>query len=452
MPTVDWESAGSWSPYQTPRRSGAPQPVAPAPGVEEPPQWAVPRAQAPQPTAPAVGDTPSWELPVIGPWGNDASFDQVIPKQRFPPPQAPAPAPAPPAAPPTAATPPAPTGPTAGQFQSWFMNQLAGKPFNQQTLLDLEPLLMQFGSKLTPPNMAGERTKIWDPDSQQWVRVGFGEGHPVWIGQGAGGGVGGSGYAGSPTLGTGSTFTDPATQQLQQFAQQWLGELETQRTRTAGQAETLRGRQQQSQAAVDRLVEFLTKRSTELQGPAFTGPQQEILRTQVLDPIERDRTAQQQRVLERISRAGYLPSSGTAIDLQNQVDQAFNQERAGVQGNLAAQEIAQERANQQEAQQLLSLIPQTLSAGNAGQLEFLQALDAAVNQPRQQQFPLSSLIYDLPNNALQQALATLGMGPSPQSVFGSAAQLRQLQQQQQAQGLQWYEQLGRLLPFLTGGR
>lgn len=78
-------------------------------------------------------------------------------------------------------------GPVNGDYQGWFNSLIAGKPFNQQTLLDLEPILNQYGIHLTPPNAAGERTKIQLPDGT-WVRVGFGEGHPVWIPQGGGGG------------------------------------------------------------------------------------------------------------------------------------------------------------------------------------------------------------------------------------------------------------------------
>ncbi len=73
-------------------------------------------------------------------------------------------------------------GVPSGDYQGWFMSKIAGKPFNQQTLLDLEPTLQAAGFKLTPPNAAGERTKIQLPTGQ-WVRVGFGEGKPVWVPQ-----------------------------------------------------------------------------------------------------------------------------------------------------------------------------------------------------------------------------------------------------------------------------
>jgi hypothetical protein len=91
------------------------------------------------------------------------------------------------------------TAPQGGDYQSWFMNLLQGKPFNQQTLLELEPTLNRFGFHLTPPNAAGERTKIQLPTGE-WVRVGFGEGHPVWNVQNPGGG----GAAASGVLGVGA--------------------------------------------------------------------------------------------------------------------------------------------------------------------------------------------------------------------------------------------------------
>ena len=69
----------------------------------------------------------------------------------------------------------------------------ANKPFNQQTILDAEQELLARGIRLTPPNAQGERTKIFDPTTQQWVRIGFGEGRPVWVPQGGSTGTGGGG-------------------------------------------------------------------------------------------------------------------------------------------------------------------------------------------------------------------------------------------------------------------
>lgn len=66
-------------------------------------------------------------------------------------------------------------------FHATFLQMVAGKPFGQQTLLDIQNQLACAGSALTPPNAVGERTKIWDPVAQRWVRVGFGEGFWVWL-------------------------------------------------------------------------------------------------------------------------------------------------------------------------------------------------------------------------------------------------------------------------------
>jgi hypothetical protein len=65
--------------------------------------------------------------------------------------------------------------------QTLFNSLVDGKPFGQQTLIDLAPTLAQYCIELTPANATGDRTKIGDPISHRWTRVGFGEGHWVWI-------------------------------------------------------------------------------------------------------------------------------------------------------------------------------------------------------------------------------------------------------------------------------
>ncbi len=82
---------------------------------------------------------------------------------------------------PTVPTEPQPPNPTLTD-QEQFMAWVAGKPFGQQTLLDLEPTLNAAGWQLTPPNAQGDRTKV-KPVHGPWTRVGFGEGYWVWIPQ-----------------------------------------------------------------------------------------------------------------------------------------------------------------------------------------------------------------------------------------------------------------------------
>lgn len=92
--------------------------------------------------------------------------------------------PQPPPAPPTPDVPTYPlyTPEYIGREREWFSVLVFGKPFGQQTLLDLEPTLNANGWMLTSPNAAGERTKV-HPTPGPWVRVGFGEGVWVWIPQ-----------------------------------------------------------------------------------------------------------------------------------------------------------------------------------------------------------------------------------------------------------------------------
>lgn len=61
-----------------------------------------------------------------------------------------------------------------------FMEWVKGKPFDQQTLLDLRPTFAAYSWELSPPNANGEYTKIRPAGMTRWVRVGFGEGNWVW--------------------------------------------------------------------------------------------------------------------------------------------------------------------------------------------------------------------------------------------------------------------------------
>lgn len=98
-------------------------------------------------------------------------------------------------------------GPQGGDYQGWITSLLAGKPFNQQALLDQEATLKQYGVILQPANAQGERTKVQLPNGQI-VRLGFGEGHPVWVVQSGAGGS--SGPAPNPNPGTGpGSFSMP---------------------------------------------------------------------------------------------------------------------------------------------------------------------------------------------------------------------------------------------------
>ena len=282
---------------------------------------------------------------------------------------------------------------------------------------------------------------------------------------------------------------------------------QTQADALRGLAQTFQTLPPEVQAAFAELEAATRKRVTELQAPAYTGPELEILRTQALEPIERDRAAAQRRATARISQSGALDSSGIALDLQQQVDRAFDEERARAQGELGYRQVTERRSREQEAlallealtsqqegqaasresrqltgaqllaaitsgereqldlqsdreqeaialQQLRAAIPLLVAQGDLG---FLQSLNAFVAQPgtgalttqnlladlaqrtrseeaarRGEGISLASMLADLPSQRLQDALATLGIGPSASGVTGSALSLLQNTQGQRA--------------------
>lgn len=252
--------------------------------------------------------------------------------------------------------------------------------------------------------------------------------------------------------GAGGDYSDPASQQWQRYLQEQSGRLSQQRLAQERANVGLRQQMAEAKASADRLTKFMTARAAKLQGPAYTGPEQEILRTQQLDPLERDRQAARQRALQNISARGFAPESGIAQELMNQVDQQFNQQRARAQGELGYRQVAEQRSREQEAQQLLGMIPQLQRAGAGGDLAFLEALNAAVNRPEEARVGLEQAQYLMPQDALQQALMALGVGPSQGDLFNQAMGLYGIQQQNRNQGLSSYQSIGQAIPWILNGR
>lgn len=267
----------------------------------------------------------------------------------------------------------------------------------------------------------------------------------------------GGGWAGAPPPSGGSAppvssydaqFSDPSTKLLEQLLAQQTAYYQNQRS--AQEAVNARSQQRwdaANQSAAD-LVRYLQQRSAQLQQPAYTGAEGEVLRTRALDPIEADRQAARQRALGRVSQSGMELDSGVAQQLLNDVDASFDRQRAGAQNDLAYRQIQEERSRQQEVQSLLALIPEIQRAGAMGDVEFLQQLNASLNAPQLGAIATAQQLYQLPMNAAQQAMAAMGMAPSPENLLNGTIQLATLNQQGRQQGLGWYESIGALLPYL----
>jgi len=226
-----------------------------------------------------------------------------------------------------------------------------------------------------------------------------------------------------------------------------------------------------------KLMDWINTRFQDLSNPGYTGAENEVIRTQALDPIERDRAAAQQRALERISARGMTPDSGLAQELQALVDQGFDASRATAQGDIALNEIQRrnDRMNEatgyaQQAYQLPEDFKQgrintgitaglsaadlenarrqsQISAGatitdisDARQREALDTANALfgiskgvrdeTQNRRQEALSLIGMLADLPVQALKNAMLVLGTGEQPGDIMSSLLTIAGLNQRQ----------------------
>jgi hypothetical protein len=319
-------------------------------------------------------------------------------------------------------------------------------------------------------------------------------------GGGYGQGTGGTqtGVPGVPVSSYAAQFDDPSTRHLEDWMTARLNELkqpvddpsraalarlldqqtalyQQQRTRAEAEEGALRERRGRARTSADEYINFAKQRAQKLQGPAYTGAEGEVLRTQALDPIEADRQATRQRAMERISARGMDPTSGIAQQLLNDVDASYDRSRAGAQNTLAYRQIEEQRSREREAQDLIASIPGAEEAVLRGDVNFIQVLNNLINQPqqgaimsagqsaalgervradeqnrRQEALAIAGMLQELPTNALQQSMAAIGQAPTPESISNMALQLYGIGQANRNQGLSWYETLGSALPYLSG--
>lgn len=249
-------------------------------------------------------------------------------------------------------------------------------------------------------------------------------------------------------------FNDPLTQQYERMLQSQTGLYQQQQAQMQEQAARAQQTRSATEAAVARLTQFLNQRAGQLQQPAYTGSEAEVMRTRALEPIEQDRQAAKQRALLRASQLGHGETSGTVLQALNDVDAGADQSRAAAQNQLAYRQIEEERNRQQEAQQLLTLLAQLPDATARGDLGFINYVQGLINQPGQQGLATGALLADLPVQRTQLGAQLLGLGGSPMSSFPGAMSLLQNSQQQnylQDQNQAAYlSGLGRLIGYSFG--
>lgn len=320
-------------------------------------------------------------------------------------------------------------GPQNGNFEQWFLDLTRGKPISPATLKSLEPVLNQYGIKLGPANARGFIDTIILPDGTvKDVIIGATpDGGQQWSfftpGPHTAGGVGGG-----PA--PGNQYGDAYTQFLENLIKSRIGNLQGGYDDSARQqhAAALQARAQAlstGNAQLDQLLKYLQERFTDLQGPGYTGAENEAIRTSALDPIERDRTAARQRMAEQLAARGHSPDSGVFQDAMRRLDAEFDGIRGVTQTQLTTNDLARREDRAQRAEMIGGQIADIPEQRAREQLDVFGALDrlAALSRSEEEARSREAISYagvlsDLGPQRLQLAMQAAGMGGNPASLGG----------------------------------
>jgi hypothetical protein len=193
-----------------------------------------------------------------------------------------------------------------------------------------------------------------------------------------------------------------------------------------------------SNPALDQLTAFLQQQFQQRsQTPGFTPDELAVLRTQAFEPVEDYRNASKKRSLDRTASRGMLPSSGVAeLDLRD-IDMAADKTRTQLDRDLAINNIDRRRGDLKDAQSIAQTLGLTIPQGQ-----------------RTEELNLAQLLYQLPRNALNDALAVINGSPSSNDAFNQSMQLQQQraleQQQRDAQNAALWQQIAGLFDGMFG--
>lgn len=195
-------------------------------------------------------------------------------------------------------------------------------------------------------------------------------------------------YQANVTPQPGNQFSDPYTNFLEQISKQNIASLQGQNDQFT------------------QLMNFLNQQfSTLSTSQGYTPDEMAVLRTQALEPIEAQRQAAQQHVLENAGARGILPSSGVVQSLQADTNRGFDQSRTAANRDLAINAINQQRAKRQEA---LGLAQLGVSIPDARQAQALGIANNLYQLPRQAMLDAESIINSsAPSNALTPLVSLL---------------------------------------------
>lgn len=229
---------------------------------------------------------------------------------------------------------------------------------------------------------------------------------------------------------------------------------------------------QQTNPQVQQMMDYLNKQFQALStAPGYTPDELAVLNTQMFEPIEANRQATQQRVLQRASARGVLPSSGIVQGEQQQTDVDYDRLRAAGNRDVAINALNRRQADQQQAlnvgqmgiaipqaqQQQALAIAQALTQGRQSRVnDALNVANLGVSIPDQrnaQALGVANDLYQIPRTAMNDANAVIN-GSSPTAALSPLIQLLQTQQQNsqfnqqqnQQQQAALYTALGQIFP------
>ncbi len=168
------------------------------------------------------------------------------------------------------------------------------------------------------------------------------------------------------------------------------------------------------------LQQWMRQYFQQLQGPTYTDAQRDTIQTQTLDPMERQRQARKQQVIQQMANQGMSPTDGPVKSALADIDRQFDTNRANVQAGLSVNEINQGRQNQAQAANVggqLANFTQGQFANNENRANQATTLFGTIPQ-------LNLAEFNLQDNRANQALSLARQIPDlAQSRVGGAVNL-----------------------------
>ncbi len=255
-------------------------------------------------------------------------------------------------------------------------------------------------------------------------------------------GQSGGGYNGSAIPGYPSQFSDPNTNQLEQFLQQQFARLQ-QPTAAETAAQTYFDKLNAPNPQMDQLMTYLNKQFADLSAnpSGYTPDELAMLRTQAQQPIMAQRDASQQQLLNQAGARGILPSSGLVQSEIADNNRFYGGQSDAAQRDLAINALNRAQSNRQQALQLGETALQIPQQQSQQGLQVAQLLNSLQQGRTSNALAMSQDLYQLPRTALQDALSVVN-GSNPTAAISPFVQLQgqQLQNAQYQQGLAQQQQ------------